>query len=162
MAETPIEKLTWSALEYEEKERSKDWFWALGVIIVTSSIAAIIFENYFFAALLILAGILLGFYARKKPEILNYELNPGGLVIHNRLYPYDNIKAFWVQADFSPTPAVRPMLFIHSERAFMPVISIPIHIDNAEDIHAIFTALNIAEVEMREHPSEKIMEALGF
>jgi hypothetical protein len=49
----PNEKLSWSALEYEEKIRSSDWFWALGIIVVTSSVAAIIFGNYFFATLLV-------------------------------------------------------------------------------------------------------------
>ena len=31
-----MEKLEWSALEYEEKERSRDWFWALGIIVATT------------------------------------------------------------------------------------------------------------------------------
>ncbi|MBI2630655.1 hypothetical protein HYW73_00360 [Candidatus Nomurabacteria bacterium] len=155
-------KFVWSAMEYEEKERSQDWFWALGIIIGTSSIASIIFENYFFAALLIIAGALLAFFAMKKPDVVIYELNSKGLVIHNRLYPYDSIKAFWVQADFTPGSPVKPIFFVHTERAFMPVLSIPINLDIAEDIHSIFSAQEIAEVEMKEHPSEKIMEALGF
>ena len=46
-----MEKLEWSALEYEEKERDASWFWALAVIIVAGSLAAIIFSNYFFAIL---------------------------------------------------------------------------------------------------------------
>jgi hypothetical protein len=66
MEETSNEKLSWSAPEYEEKERSRDWFWALGIIVATSSIAAIIFNDYFFAVLLILSGILLGFFAVKN------------------------------------------------------------------------------------------------
>lgn len=155
-------KLTWSALEYEEKERSQDWFWALGVIVVTSSIASIIFGNYFFAALLILGGLLLGFFAIKKPDLITYELNEKGLKIRNRLYPYDSIKAFWIQADFNPESNIKPIFFIHSERAFMPVLSIPIDMDIAEDIHSIMSEKEIAEVEMKEHPSEKIMEVLGF
>lgn len=162
-------KLEWSALEYEEKDRSQDWFWALGIIVITSSIASIILGNYFFAALLILGGVLLGFFALKKPEIVVYELNDKGLKIRNRLYPYENIKAFWVQLEkkISLNPSdhrteMKPMLFINSERIFMPVISIPINETIADDIHSIFLAQDIAEVEMKEHPSEKIMEILGF
>ena len=162
MDNQPVEGMTWSALEYEDKERSRDWFWALGVIVVTGSIASIIFENYFFAALLILGGVLLGFFAVKKPEVITYELGKEGLGVKDRLYPYESIKAFWVQADFSPEPLLRPMLFIHSERAFMPVVSIHIPLEMAEDIHEVFSSREIAEVEMKEHPSEKIMEALGF
>jgi len=156
------QKLSWSALEYEEKERSSDWFWALGIIVVTSSIAAIIFGNYFFATLIILSGVLLGFFAIKKPDMVTYDLNDKGLVIRNRLYPYPNIKSFWVQIGANPDTNVKPLFFIHSERIFMPIITIPIHEDLAEEIHSIMLEQNIPEVEMKEHPSEKIMEALGF
>ncbi len=166
--ENSDEKLVWSALEYEDRERSPDWFWALGIIVVTSSVAAIIFENYFFATLLILSGLLLGFFAIKKPDIILYELNADGLKIRNRLYPYQNIKSFWIQIDIrgeTGLPAVeglKPILFIHSERAFMPILSVPIAETIAEDIYSIMLAKNIAEVEMKEHASEKIMEVLGF
>ncbi len=151
-----MENLTWSALEYEEKERSNDWFWALGIIVVSSSIAAIIYGNYFFAALLLISGLLLGFFAIKKPDVIYYELNQKGLKIGSQIYPYENIKSFWVQTEMKPT------LFIKSERMFMPMISIPIENNIAPDIHAILTTKNVPEEEMKEHTSLKIMESLGF
>lgn len=157
-----MDKLEWSALEYEEKERSPDWFWALGIIVVTSSIAAIIFGNYFFAVLLILSGVLLGFFAIKKPETVHYELNNRGLKIRTRIYPYENIKSFWVQIDPKEETGLKPTLFIKSERMFIPIISIPIPYDRAEDIHSTMFAKNITEEEMKEHASSKIMESLGF
>ena len=157
-----MDKLEWSALEYEERERSTDWFWALGIIVVTSSVAAIIFGNYFFAVLLILSGILLGFFAVKKPDTVSYELNNQGLKIRTRVYSYENIKSFWVQIDLTGETNLRPMLFIKTERAFMPIISIPIEDNLAEDIHSIFLSKNVPEEEMQEHASLKIMESLGF
>ena len=90
-------KLEWSALEYEEKERGNDWFWALGVIILASAITSFIYTNYFFGLFLIIGGILLGTFAVKKPDLVFYELNEKGLKIRNRLYSYNNIKAFWVK-----------------------------------------------------------------
>lgn len=159
-------KLVWSALEYEEHDRSPDWFWALGIIVVTSSIASIIFENYFFAVLLLLSGVLLGFFATKKPEMVTYELDEKGFKIHNQIYPYENIKSFYVQLDNTNdanNPAyLKPLFFIHTERAFMPIITIPINEALANDIHSVMTTKNIKEEEMKEHASEKIMEALGF
>ncbi len=156
------EKLIWSALEYEEKDRSRDWFWALGVIVITSSLASVIFENYFFAVLLVLSGVLLGFFAIKEPDIVTYELNQKGLKIRDRLYPYENIKSFWIQLGTEKEISLKPIFFIHSERVFMPVLSIPINETLAPDIHARMLARNIPEVEMKEHASEKIMEMLGF
>ena len=156
------EKLSWSALEYEEKERSQDWFWALGTIVVTSSIASIIFGNYFFAVLLLLSGALLGFFSVKKPDMVRYELHGKGLQIRDRMYPYENIKSFWVERPNSENPAHKPTLFVHTERLFMPILMIPIEVNMAEEIHALFTEKNVPEVEMKEHPSDKIIEALGF
>ncbi|MEK7539124.1 MAG: hypothetical protein AAB595_00565 [Patescibacteria group bacterium] len=156
-----MERLEWSALEYEEKERSADWFWALGIIVVTSSVASMIYGNYFFAVLLLLSGLLLGFFAIKKPEMVYYELNNQGLKIKTQLYPYENIKSFWVQIDPTGETKLKPMLFIKSERLFMPILSIPID-DQAGDIRFLMLEKNVVEEEMKEHPSFRIMESLGF
>src|SRR3989344_2152651 len=153
-----MERLEWSALEYEEKERSRDWFWALGVVVVTSAIASLIYSNYFFAVLIVLGGALLGFFAVKKPDLVFYELNSKGLKIRSRLYPYENIKSFWVRHSSSTPEELMPMFFIKSERAFMPIIAMPIPSDIAPAIRDIMLGENIPEEEMKEHTSEKIME----
>ena len=76
--DSPDYKLAWSALEYADWERRLDWFWALGVIIVTGALAWIIFGDYFFAALLVIAGSLLAFFAFKNPDIITHLFNPRG------------------------------------------------------------------------------------
>jgi len=158
-----LEKLEWSALEYEDIYRSKDWFWALGIIIVAGSLASIIFGNYFFAVLIILSGVLLGFFATKQPETILYELNDKGLKIKTNLFPYENIKSFWVQVGQDHKEKnLKPILFIHSERVFMPILTIPIVEGMGGEIREIFLAKDIQEEEMKEHLSEKIMDVLGF
>ena len=150
-------KLEWSALEYEEKERGSDWFWALGIIVVASSITSFIYKNYFFGLLLIISGILLGIFAIKKPDLVFYELNEKGLKIKNRLFLYENIKSFWIQKEDS-----KATLFIKSERMFMPILSIPIKQDSVDEIQNLMLESNIPEEKMKEHVSEKIMDSLGF
>ena len=157
------EKIIWSALEYEEKERHPDWFWALGVIVVAISITAIIYGNYFFAILIIIGGFLLGFFAIKKPDVVFYELNEKGLKIRDRIYLYEKIKAFWVQKPLSDDGKIMQLaLFIKSQRLLVPIFSVPIEEDSVVKIHNLMLAHDVPEEEMKEHPSEKIMEALGF
>ena len=153
----PNKKLEWTALEYEEKERGNDWFWALGVIIVASSITSFIYGNFFFGLFLIVGGILLTIFAIKKPDLVFYEINEKGLKIRNRLFPYDNIKSFWVKKE-----GEKPTLFIKSERLFMPIISMPLEQSHTEEIRNIMLSKNVPEEEMKEHVSEKIMDSLGF
>ncbi len=162
---TSTKKLTWSALEYEERERTQDWFWALGIIVFTGAMTSIIYGNYFFAFFILLSGILLGFFAQKAPDVVFYELNTKGLKIRSRFYPYENIKSFWIQMPHLDNPehlGLKPTLFIKSERVFMPILSIPIEDTQAQDIHEIMTSKDIPEEEMSEHASLKIMEFLGF
>jgi len=151
-----MEKLQWSALEYEERERSQDWFWALGVIIVAGALTSIIYGNYFFAALLVIGGVLLGTFAIKKPAVILYELNTQGLKMGTRLFPYDRIEAFFIQTE------IKPLLFIKSQRFFLPIISMPIDVDLAPHVREILGAKEIPEEIMQEHISDKIMDSFGF
>jgi hypothetical protein len=151
-----MDNISWSALEYEHREKSGDWFWALGIIVFASAATAIIYANYFFAALLILSGVLLGFFARKEPEEIQYLLDNKGLKAGSRFYPYENIKAFWVEVEN------KPKLFVRLDRAVMPNLSIPIDGNMAERIHTRFTEAGVTEEPMQEHHAEKIMEFFGF
>lgn len=161
-----FEKLNWEALEYKEKTQGTDWFWALGVIVVATAITTIIFGNYFFAVLIIIGGVLLGYFTIKKPEMVYYELNNKGLKVKDRVFLFEDIKYFWVQAykpaDDTKTENVEPILFIHTKRFFMPIMSIPIDEHLGSHIRTIMLSNNVEEKEMNEHPSVKIMETLGF
>jgi hypothetical protein len=155
-SESSNTKLSWTALEYEERERSADWFWALGVIVMAVSLAAIIYGNYFFALLIIISGVLLGFFATKTPDAISYEITDKGIQINKRLFPFKELRSFFVQRE------PKHMLFIKTGRIFMPIFSIPIEEGIADTLQNIFTENEVPEEEMKEHPSEKIMDSLGF
>ena len=105
----------------------------------------------------------MGFFAIKKPDMVYYELNEKGLKIRNRIYAYDNIKAFWVQKPMSDDgKEMEPALFIKSERLIMPIISIPIEYSMAQEIKNKMIENEVEVEEMKEHVSEKIMDSVGF
>ncbi|MCF7833760.1 MAG: hypothetical protein K9L98_00270 [Candidatus Pacebacteria bacterium] len=165
-------KLQWSALEYEEKERSPDWFWALGIVVLAGAVTSIIFENYFFALFLILSGVLMAMFAIKKPDMVIYEINKKGVKIRNRIYLFEDITTFWVQKNPSsedrdlhgslPEGYILPTLFIKTKRAFAPILSIPIEEENAHIIRNIMLNHDVVEEKMKEHFSDKIMDFIGF
>ncbi len=165
-------KLQWSALEYELKEKTPDWFWALGIVVVAGAIASILFGNFFFALLLVVSGVLMAFFSVKEPENITYELNRMGFKIKNRIYPYEKIKSFWVQKNPTdeerelhgslPEEEIRPTLFIKSEGWLMPILSVPIEEELADNIRNIFRNHDVEEEKMKEHFSDAVMEFLGF
>jgi len=167
-----INKIQWSALEYEEKERTPDWYWALGIIVVAGAIISVIVKNYFFALLLIIAGVVMAMFAFKKPELVPYEINKKGIKIKSRIYLFEKIISFWVQKN--PTDEDReidvrlaeeflpPTLFLKTTRGFMPIISIPIEEEFAYNIRNIMRNHDVKEEFMKEHPADRIMDFFGF
>ena len=151
-----MDKLSWTLVEYEEKEKNTDWFWALGLIVIAGSVTAFIFKNYFFSALLVIGGILIGYFAKKKPDMVDYELNMKGFQIKNRIFLYKEIEAFHINREKGPT------MLLKTNRFMFPVLSIPIEQTHIYEIRNILINQNIKEEEIKETMPEKIMEYLDF
>ncbi len=150
------ENINWTLPEYEHREKTNDWYWALGVVVVCGSIASVMYENYLFAALLVIGGIMMGYFASQTPEMIDYEVNNKGFKLKDHTYPYKKIKSFFVGGEKNL------YLFIKIDRIFLPVIYVPIEKHLAEMIREKFLSQNVVEEEMKEHPSEKMMEMIGF
>ena len=88
--------------------------------------------------------------------MISYELNDKGLKIRRDIFPYENIRAFYVEDE------TKSLLFVRVGRMFMPVFSMPIPRSDASAIKAMMLAHNVMEEKMKEHMSEKVMESLGF
>ncbi|MFM7089033.1 MAG: hypothetical protein ACKOW9_05920 [Candidatus Paceibacterota bacterium] len=150
------ENINWTLPEHEHREKTNDWYWALGVIVVCGSIAAIMYENYLFAGVLVLSGILMGHFGSTPPETVSYEINSKGFKLKHHTYPYKKIKSFFVGGETAP------FLFMKIDRPFMPIIYVPIEKHLSEMIRGKFLSFGIPEEEMKEHPSEKLMDMIGF
>lgn len=151
--------ITWSALEYEEKERSVDWYWAVGIIALVIAVIAIIYQNYLFAVLIIVAAFTLLLYAARKPREVSIELGRRGVRIGGILYPYATLKSFWIHHHREDR---RGRLIIQSEKLLMPYVTIPLPDEPHEDIIHDFLSAYLAEEEHPESLSEILLERLGF
>lgn len=151
-----MEKIEWTLHEYKHQEKTNDWFWALGIIVLASTITSIIYDNYFFAAVILLGGILMWHFSIKKPELVKYELNKDGFKVKNRIYPYKEIKSFHLE---EPN---KDRLFLKTNRFFVPMLIIPVQEELSLKIKEFILKKKIKEEEMEEHASDKIMDFLGF
>jgi hypothetical protein len=148
--------LKWSAPEYNHYQRSKDWFWAVGIITVSIAILAFVFNNALFGILILLSAGILVFYTIRVPQSVEYEINKRGVVVGKDLHPYLTIEAFWIE-----TRQGEPKLIIKSKKAVMPYIIIPVHEDSVDEVASVLRQ-SLEEKELAEPASHKIMEYLGF
>ena len=146
-------------MRYEERQRSVDWYWAVGIIALVIAVVAIIYRNYLLALLVIVGVFALLLYAARKPRMVLFELAPSGIRINNVLYPYAALRSFWIHHHRGGTPRQN---CYHVRKTFMPYIIIPLpDSPRADDMHR-FLAERLKEEEHPDSLSEVLLERLGF
>ena len=61
--------IEWEGREYDHNPKSADWYWVLGIIAVAGTVASILFGNYLFAALVVIAASAFALHASKEPPL---------------------------------------------------------------------------------------------
>lgn len=149
--------LRWSAYEHEHVERSTDWYWALGIVAVSIAVTSILFQDFFFAVLILLAAVTLALLAKRPPELAEFELSDKGVRINQKLHRYDEVLAFWVEDDHHG----RAELLIDTTKWLSPNLVLPIeHIDPA--LVRAFLKERVEERYMKESPAHRILEIFGL
>ncbi|HVX90085.1 MAG TPA: hypothetical protein VHC20_00275 [Candidatus Paceibacterota bacterium] len=114
----------WEGTEYTFKEKTADWYWAVGIIAVAAAIASLLFGNVILAILIIVAAASVAIAAAKQPRAHRFAVTEQGLTIGDRLYPYDTMLHYSVleYVDLDLPPA----LSIKTRSLFAPHLLIPL------------------------------------
>lgn len=151
---------TWEMNEYEHKERSVDWFWAVGIIAFVVIVLAIIFKNYPLSLLILIGTITLLYVSSRKPKPVQIMITDRYIKIGEEEKYYQDIKSFWIE--MKKDLAKEPVLLILTKKNFMPLIGIPLPREiNTEELRQKLLK-HTAEKEMAESSIYEMMEKLGF
>lgn len=148
--------LRWEAYEHEHIERGSDWYWALGIIAACAAVTSIIFGNFLFALLILVAAFTIGIIARQPPELHEFELNQKGIRIGKNFHPFDTIISFWVDDELA-----EPLLLVDTTTFMSPNLVIPIGDIDPETIREHLRE-RVDEKPMKEPLAHKILEFFGF
>ncbi len=158
MIHAQTKKYEWDALEYDHQEKSTDWYWALGIIIVVGVVLCIISHNYLLAVLLAVGGSMIGYYANDKPKPVHVELSDRGIRLDQDLYTYDSMGNFWMHTDHKN----RNRLTIITGRKVMPqtTVTLPDSV-SATELRAYLMRF-LEEKEIKPSIIELIAESVGL
>ena len=148
--------IRWQAFEYSHREKSSDWFWAVGIIAVASAATAIIFNNILFALLILVGVFTVCLYAARKPLRVNFEINEKGILVGKVEYPYSSLESFWVEENIGA-----PKLLVKSNKVIMPFIVLPIEEVEPVNVREYLSAY-LREEEHQEPLLQHLLEYLGF
>lgn len=101
----------WEGKEYEFREKTADWYWALGIIAAAAAIASLLFGNILLSILIIIAAVSMAVVASRQPRVHKFAITEQGLTIGERLYPYDTMMHFsvleYVEHDLPPALSIK-------------------------------------------------------
>ena len=160
MASTTSEpRIIWHIEEYKHREKGADWFWALGIIAVLGAVIAVIYGNILFAVVIVLGGVMLGYYARREPEVIEIAISDEGINVRGYFYEFGKLKSFNVDEHH-----LGSHLLIETRRVIVPVTSIPLPSEGMdyEGLRELLRTKLPEKTAMTEKDSHRIMEHLGF
>lgn len=149
-------RIEWEAHEYEHKERSRDWFWAVGIVAVAGAVTSIIFGNIIFAILLLLCIFSLTLFINRPPQTISVALTDRGIERDGALYPYSTLHSFWVD-ELHP----HRKIILKSKKVFMPLIIVPLGEMNGDRVRNTLVS-RLPEEPLRLPFLELILEYFGF
>ncbi len=149
------ETINWQTPEYHYKEKGADWYWALGVITISIATASFMLNNILFAIFIAIGGFTLALYGRRRPSVIQVEIQHRGIAVDKTLYPFSSLASFWVDDQRDPK------LVLISKKVLSPYIVIPLGDMDPELIRDVLLEV-VQEEAHTEPPTQKIMEYLGF
>ena len=150
------EVIEWDALEFEPHEKTSDWYWILGILVVFGTLIAIVFGNILFALLVIMSGFLIGLYASKHPDTLECYIDRRGVHVNSTSYLYKDIDSFWI--DESRLNKTKLLLTLKNRFAIQ--VAIPLNEELDLDYLHEYLSNYAHEQEQAESIAEQIIEWL--
>lgn len=161
MSESDSDVLVWHAYEHEHIERESDWYWAVAIVGASVAIISVIFGNFLFAILVVLAFFILAKLAQQRPELTRFELSKKGVRIGNTLHEYAHIVAFHIVKNDEEEDATEPRLLLATNKVMTQLLVIPIRHHEPEVIRA-YLKKHLKEMPIREPFGHKVLEYLGM
>jgi len=128
-----LKKLEWTAPEFTKYKKNKSWFIWLIFFALVIIIIAIIFKNFLWVVLTILAVFTIYIYATKEPRKIKFSISGKGIQIDQKIYKFENLKSFWI---FYDPPEVKE-ISLRSKKVLMPYIKIPLGDQNPVEIRKL-------------------------
>ncbi len=151
------EIIAWNVLTHVHRERTNDWYWALGLIAVVAAGLSIWLGNLLFGILILLCAGSIGALAMRGPREHSVEIDSRGISIDGTLYPYRTLKSFWVDAN-----PEYPRLYLTTGGILNPQMALPLDDEyHAQVVHA-YLVDRLSVDEQEPHLGEHVVYLLGL
>ena len=152
-----MEPITWEGYEYEFRQKTPDWYWALGILALAGAVTSAVLGNPLFAVIILVGAFALALFSVKRPAHTAFSVGERGVTIGATLYPFETLEAFWIAHETGG----EERLILKSRKFLMPFLVLPLPEAQVSAVSARLEA-KLKKEELREPVAHRIMESLGF
>ena len=91
--------ISWEAQEYVSRDKNVGWYIALVIIGLSLTAVGVLVKWWSFSLLIVVSVIALIVYSVRPPRMLKYTMSSKGLKEGNRMYNFEDFRAFGVIND---------------------------------------------------------------
>ena len=146
----------WEAEEYVSHEKNLGWYFGLILAGVIFSLISIRFEWWTFTALVVVSVIAIITYSEGPPRKIQYVLSEKGLTEGERMYRFEEYKAFGILQD-----DVHFAIVLMPKKRFSPAVTVYFPENKGEEIVNMF-GKRLPMEEVRLDAIDKIVKKLRF
>ena len=121
---------SWKAPEFERYEKSLQWYVIALIFLCAMAGYGIYINSPIMSITFILIGIVGYMQTHREPQITTFLVTSRGVLVGKELYPYENIKSFWI---FYEPPHTK-ILSLHTNGNMLPYVHIPLGDKNPLEI----------------------------
>jgi len=150
--------MSWQAPEFIYYEKSRQWY-IIAVLIFTGLIAyAIYARSFLMAVTFVVAGGIFYYFAQKKPATLDIAITDQGVQFHDRFFPFEDLKGFWIT--YEP-PDVKMVTFA-TNSLLVPKLSIILTTQDPVELRKILIEELPEDKNLREGAAENFSRSIRF
>lgn len=154
-AKSTQNEVQWTASEFIAHEKNASWYITLGVgFVIFAALIYILTKDKISTVVILLVGLVFGYFATRKPRVLIYRLDPSGLTIDKKFYGFERFKSFSIIDE-----GAIPSIFLMPMQRFMLPLSLyyaPDHEDQIADFLANYLPIEDRQPDVIERTMRRI------
>ncbi|MEZ4156905.1 MAG: hypothetical protein R3B52_02995 [Candidatus Paceibacterota bacterium] len=149
----------WKAPEFTFFEKSSVWYTASIVVALLIVLFAALQGNILFIVFTVIAEILVLYWARQEPPLIECAFGDRGLVIADNFYPIKSLEGFAFVTDHPHDPYFE--LIIAQKKKFSSHLRVLVPTEIVDDLFDVLSSY-LGEIEYEESLREHIMKIIRF
>ncbi len=147
---------SWEAWDKPPLERSRWWYITAGIISSGLVVYAVLTQNYLFALIILMLGIIMLVIGLKKPQRVTIHITNLGIVFHNEFYPFKEMKDFSIVYD---PPEVKN-LYVDFQSIVKPMLTIDLDDANPNAVRELLLQFVLENLNREEEHFADILRRL--